>query len=484
VSTRSGTLSAAAVRSGCSGSVPLPGRLEPWQLEVCARPGLLAGWIEQLGSPLNVIDPGPLARNAGELQDAALAAGAALKLYFARKANKALALVDEAKRHGLGIDVASERELAQVLDRGVCPDDVVVTAAVKPRALLQLCAASGVTVVIDNEDELALLARVAAGAPRPLPIAFRLAPAIAPQTRFGLTPTAILELVERFWPEGANAQLLITGVHFHLDGYSAADRIAALGEAVELADALRARGHAIGFVDIGGGVPMSYLDDAAAWGHFWTEHRAALAGRREPLTFDGHRIGHTYPYFQEPTRGAWLEVVLRGQLRTRAGRQTAAAALRSRNLQLRLEPGRALLDGCGLTAARVEFRKTRPDGTRLFGLAMNRTQCRSTSDDFLVDPLLVRSAGAEALPAEGYLVGAYCIERELLTWRRLSFPRGVEVGDIIVFPNTAGYLMHILESASHQMPLARTLIAESLEAPLLDPLESETAPQPALLDSA
>ena len=35
--------------------------------------------------------------------------GVDFKIFFARKANKALAFVDEAKRLGLGIDVASER---------------------------------------------------------------------------------------------------------------------------------------------------------------------------------------------------------------------------------------------------------------------------------------------------------------------------------------------------------------------------------------
>ena len=66
---------------------------------------------------------------------------------------------------------------------------------------------------------------------------------------------------------------------------------------------------------------------------------------------------------------------------------------------MRCEPGRSLLDGCGVTAARVEFRKQRRDGTWLIGLAMNRTQCRSTSDDFLVDPLLVpgRSASGSGI---------------------------------------------------------------------------------------
>ena len=122
----------------------------------------------------------------------------------------------------------------------------------------------------------------------------------------------------------------------------------------------------------------------------------------------------------------------------------------------------------------MEFRKQRRDGTWLIGLAMNRTQCRSTSDDFLVDPLLLRPGGTgerATEPIEGYLVGAYCIERELLTWRRLRFPSGVEVGDIVVFPNTAGYLMHILESASHQMPLARNLVLPANGEPFIDAID-------------
>ena len=111
---------------------------------------------------------------------------------------------------------------------------------------------------------------------------------------------------------------------------------------------------------------------------------------------------------------------------------------------------------------------------------MNRTQCRSTSDDFLVDPLLLRPDNGQSSentgPIEGYLVGAYCIERELLTWRRLSFPHGVEVGDVVVFPNTAGYLMHILESSSHQIRLARNLIVDGQHAHL-DQIDAEKPAQ-------
>jgi diaminopimelate decarboxylase len=396
--------------------------------------------------------------------------------------------VDEAHGAGLGVDVASERELRQVLARGVPGSDVVVTAAVKPRALLELCAESRATVAIDNEDELALLLDVAARSSRAVPVALRLAPALGGRTptRFGLPPRELLQVVERHWGSRAPARLTIAGIHFHLDGYAPGDRVTALTESFAVIEALQERGHRPSFIDIGGGIPMSYLDDEAPWEQFWDAHRAALLGSREPLTFEGHGLGLTahageiigrpnlYPYHQAPVRGAWLAEVLGAAVSTRTGRQTVAEALRARALQLRCEPGRSLADGCGLTAARVEFRKQRRDGTWLIGLAMNRTQCRSTSDDFLVDPLLVGSGGAgdrATGPIEGYLVGAYCIERELLTWRRLRFARGVDVGDIVVFPNTAGYLMHILESASHQIPLARNLVVPAEGEPFLDAID-------------
>jgi diaminopimelate decarboxylase len=468
------------VRAGCSGVVPLAGRLEPWQLDLCGRPELLAGWIAEHGSPLNVLDSAPLGRNARELQDAAAGLGVELAVYLARKANKALSFVDEARRLGLGVDVASERELRQTLARGVPACQIVLTAAVKPRSLLELACGSGVTTVVDNVDELALLGQVAAVDGGPAPIAFRLSPLLPdrPPSRFGLASEEIVALVGREWP----SSLAIAGVHFHLDGYDARERVLALGESLALIDALRERGHEPSFIDMGGGIPMSYLVDGDEWQRFWDEHRAALLGERESLTFEGHGLGllahdgqilgrpNVYPYHQRPVRGAWLAQVLAGAL----GGETVAEALSRRQIQLRCEPGRSLLDGCGITVARVEFRKQRRDGTWLVGVAMNRTQCRSTSDDFLVDPLLVRPALAPdgTAPIEGYLVGAYCIERELLTWRRLRFPRGVQIGDLVVFPNTAGYLMHILESASHQIPLARNVVLDAGLGVTLDPVDA------------
>ncbi len=46
----------------------------------------------------------------------------------------------------------------------------------------------------------------------------------------------------------------------------------------------------------------------------------------------------------------------------------------------------------------------------------------------------------------------------------------MSVGDFVAFPNTAGYLMHILESSSHQIPLARNLVLDGFTA-TLDPID-------------
>jgi diaminopimelate decarboxylase len=459
--------------------MPLDGRLEPWQLELCERPDTVAELIDRHGSPLNILDAAPMARNARELEDVAERFGVDLRLFFARKANKALVFVDAAREHGLGVDLASERELRQALARGLEGGDLIMTAAVKPLSLLELCLRSGVTVAIDNEDELEGLSGLAERFGRDGSIALRLAPSPGPgrsPTRFGLGVGEALAIVDRHMPEAGRGRLKIAGVHFHLDGYDAGERVAALSEALALTDELRASGHEPRFIDMGGGIPMSYLDSPDQWEGFWREHNRGLLGERPPLTFEGHGLGllahegqvlgraNVYPYHQAPVRGRWLEDVLGARIELSQVTSTVAEALRSRSLQLRCEPGRSLLDGCGVTAARVEFRKQRSDGRWLVGLAMNRTQCRSTSDDFMVDPLLIRPEGEEPTratgPINGYLVGAYCIERELLSWRELSFPHGVQVGDIVVFPNTAGYLMHILESSSHQIPLAVNIVLD------------------------
>lgn len=448
-------------------TVPLTARLEPLLTELLADNARCAQLVEEFDSPVNILRPEPMLRNIDELVRAGADHGVTTRVFFARKANKALTFVDAVRDAGHSVDVASERELSQVLNRGLPGERIILSAAVKPDRLLELAVAQGVTISVDSVAELSRIEAIARSQSRTAQLAPRLAPdpTMLPPTRFGELLSVWLEALGGVSPSAAVA---IVGVHLHLHGYAAADRQLALREAFELIDAAVAAGHQPTFIDLGGGVPMSYLDDAEQWQHFQEQLSAMNRGERESFTWKNDPLGSTYPFHQTPTRGAWLRELLAGET-TPSGPNIATEFIR-RGLSLHLEPGRSVLDGCGVILARVAFLKHRSDGVPLVGLAMNRTQCRTTSDDILLDPVLVRTAqdrgdGSNADSgtawgpgAEGFLVGAYCIEDEVIVRRRMCFPQGITVGDVVAIPNTAGYFMHILESASHQIPLANNVV--------------------------
>lgn len=480
--------SADSVRRFCRGELPLDARLQPWMKALLANESeQLHDAVQRFGSPVNVIATGPFRQNAECLQSIARRHQVDLKVYFARKANKCLSFVDAGRAVDVGMDVASEAECRQTLDRGLPGRDIVCTAAIKTESLIELCVRHGVKLVIDNLQELELVTSIAVRVGRAARLAIRLSgfehQGKRLESRFGFDLSQVNDLLDRL-ADAPPASYQLIGLHFHLDGYDREQRVSAICQSLTLVDRLRRIGHPVAALDIGGGFPICYLNNQQQWSSFWREHDRALLQQRSPVTWQNHGLGrmvidgklhgrrNCYPYWQSPTRDDWLDGIL-----SAAGPDggSVADSIRLRNLQLQCEPGRSLLDGCGITVARVEFCKQHVGGDWLIGVAMNRTQCRTSSDDFLVDPLLVKANDADSANTtnqtsgqgptakSGFLVGAYCTESEFLQLRRLKFPYGIERGDLIVLPNTAGYFMHFLESRSHQYPLAKNLVLETGE---------------------
>jgi len=449
----------------CRGTPPLRGRLAPW-MQAWVLSGQLPTFVRDYESPVNLVSAEPFRENARQLSAAARQRNCELQIFFARKANKCLAFVQAARQCGIGVDTASLNEVDQTLALGLSPDRIICTAAVKSTELIDHCLDSAITVALDNDDELQLVDTRAQELDKIASVAIRLGgfqhAGAKLVSRFGFDVDRDRSLVSRL-PE----RLKVAGVHFHLDGYDAAQRVSALTTSIEWIGSLRERGQRPSFIDMGGGFPVCYLEDPAEWEQFWTQHRAALLNQGPPVTYRNHALGlsrvngnlagspNCYPYWQQPVGADWLAEILDGE----CNGMTMATALRKAAVELRCEPGRALLDGCGMTVAQIEFTKPASDGNRFVGLSMNRTQCRTTSDDFLVDPLLVpASVSPRPSPTSGYLVGTYCTEAEFILLRRFEFPYGVRRGDLIALPNTAGYLMHFLESRGHQFPLAKNLV--------------------------
>ncbi len=471
-------------REHCRGVVPLDAVIASWMIPWLSSWHLLE-LVKQWESPLNVLSCVPFRENVEAILSVARERGLAFRPYFARKANKCLSFVDEAIHLGIGIDTASEIELTQSLERGADSSQLICTAAIKSDRLMSLCTKNRVAVVIDNADEwdsLSCVANslqaIAKGAIRISGFSFE---GKKLYSRFGFDIDALRGQLAEQKSKHLDTSIEIEGLQFHLDSHSLEHRVAAITQSLTLVDQLRCDGFPIKYLDIGGGIPVNYVSSESQWSAFWHEHKQAMLGKREEITFRNHTLGkkvngtevfgvpNVYPCWQKPAKESWLAEILDSELLERSHRRTSVAdAIRLRGLELRCEPGRSLLDGCGMTIARVEYRKKHVERYHLIGLSMNRTQCRTTHDDFLVDPILIQSPCRNGVrskkPMEGYLVGAYCTEMEQLSLRRMFFPTGVERGDLVVFPNTAGYLMHFMESRSHQFPLAKNLFVQPAQA--------------------
>ncbi|MEQ8836901.1 MAG: alanine racemase, partial [Lacipirellulaceae bacterium] len=162
------------LQSLCHGQQPLTARLEQWMLRVLNEPDLLTHAIEELGSPLNLIHPELLKRNIQRLEAIAGSRHLDFRVYFARKANKCLAFVDAANDVGSGIDVASLAELQQCLARGVAADQLILTAAIKNRRLVEEAISHGVCIAVDNSSEVELIQDVCQLLQREARVAMRL----------------------------------------------------------------------------------------------------------------------------------------------------------------------------------------------------------------------------------------------------------------------------------------------------------------------
>ena len=431
--------------------------------------------LSKYNSPINVHNMLPFEENYREFAAVFEKFSLHYKVFFARKANKSIAFVREAKRLGFGVDTASYNELLECLKAKLSPDEITLTAAVKEEKLIRLAVEHNVPIVIDNLDECEQVQRIAEEMEKSVSVGIRIGGFLYNgahlYSRFGFSPQVAVGLIADNMGEGNKfSRLQFAGFHFHLNGYSTSQRAEALLQTIECVDKLKEHFISTQFIDIGGGFLINYLEKEAQWEYFHTELKKAVVGDREPITFRNDSLGmhliegklhgepKVYPYFNKIPRALFLNEILTYK---DASGNPVHSLLKERNIEIRIEPGRSLLDQAGITIARVAFRKEDIEKTLLIGLEMNRTQLFSSSMDFLLDPIVVhQNMDPNAEPVAGYLVGAYCLEQELILKRKITFQQMPEVGDMICFVNTAGYMMHFYESEAHLFELAKNLVAE------------------------
>jgi len=193
---------------------------------------------------------------------------------YALKANSNQAVVATLARLGAGADVVSGGELLRARAAGIAPHKILFSGVGKTAKELALAIDQGILCVnVESEPELDLLAAIAAGKGRTVDISIRVNPDIDPKThakistgkaenKFGI-PISRARDVYRHAAKLKGVR--VAGVDMHigsqiieLDPFG--DAFALLADFVR---ELRADGHSIDHIDLGGGLGVPYREDNA-----------------------------------------------------------------------------------------------------------------------------------------------------------------------------------------------------------------------------
>ncbi len=242
--------------------------------QLCCERVELAKLARRWGTPLYVYSAGTIRRRFRELDRAFRST--AHTLCYAVKANSNLALLRLLAHMGAGFDVVSGGELERVLRaHRAAAASVVFSGVGKTAAEMDAALAAGILMFnLESEGELELLAERAARARRRARVALRVNPDVPAEThpyistgrrqhKFGVPLRAARALYRR---AARSRWLEVAGVSVHIGSQilSPAPFRAALTRVARLVRELASDGHAIRYVDAGGGLGISYRGERSA----------------------------------------------------------------------------------------------------------------------------------------------------------------------------------------------------------------------------
>ncbi len=239
----------------------------------------LARLAQEVGTPAYVYSRATLTRHF-RVVDAALSGHPHL-VCFAVKANSNLAVLGLLAELGAGFDIVSGGELARVLKAGGDPAKVTFSGVGKTEDELTLALEAGVrSFNVESEGELEALDRVAGRLGKRAPVSLRVNPDVDPKThpyiatgleahKFGIPRDRARAL---YGKAAALGHLEVCGVDCHI-GSQLTDLspfVDAAERMLELVRDLRADGHPIRHLDMGGGLGIPYDGETPplpdAWG--------------------------------------------------------------------------------------------------------------------------------------------------------------------------------------------------------------------------
>ncbi len=191
---------------------------------------------------------------------------------YAYKANSNLALCKVLAEEGCGADAVSAGEIIKALQAGVPPEKIVFNGNGKTAKEMELALQSNILMFnVDSRPELLLLNEVAGKTGKKAGIALRVNPDIDPQThphiatglkesKFGFEFSRV---IEGYKLAQSLKHIEVVGIHMHIGSQITTVKpfVEALKKIVNLATELKSLGIKIAYVNVGGGVGITYSDE-------------------------------------------------------------------------------------------------------------------------------------------------------------------------------------------------------------------------------
>jgi diaminopimelate decarboxylase len=226
--------------------------------------------VKELGTPCYVYSHATLVRHFRAYDNAFK--NTPHIIAFAMKANSNLAILRLMAKEGSGVDIVSGGELFRALKAGVPPSKIVFAGVGKASDEIRDALKADILMFnVESPAELQAINDVAASVGKKARVALRINPDIDPKThpyistglkksKFGIAADRALE---EFALAASLTHIEVVGVHAHIGSQltEIAPFIEALKKVVTLVEALKARGVAIQYLNIGGGLGITYSDE-------------------------------------------------------------------------------------------------------------------------------------------------------------------------------------------------------------------------------
>jgi diaminopimelate decarboxylase len=319
---------------------------------------------------------------------------------YAMKANSNQAVLRTLARLGAGVDVVSVGELHRALRAGIPAERIMFSGVGKTAAEMDVALGAGIYCFnVESEPELEVLSQRAVRAGKEACVSFRINPDVDARThakistgkkenKFGIP----FERARAVYARAAELPgIAVTGIDMHIG--SQITELQPFQDAFkllrELVDTLRADGHSIHHVDVGGGLGIPYYDD-----------------NNPP-----------------PSPDAYAHIV--------------KSQLRDLNCRIVMEPGRLIVGNAGILVTEVIYVKD--GGSKSFVVvdaAMNdliRPTLYEAHHE--IRPVVVTAASAPRIRAD--VVGPVCETGDYLALdREMSMPKS---GDLLAVSSGGAY---------------------------------------------